>query len=594
MTWLSSILVAFLTAAAGLVLSGLVAGLAVDWYRISSFEGGSGYFVVGLALLGGVISFGLGLLAARYVAAHPNPGILKALGLSVGGVAGILGLIAGVARLLADVPPEIAGEGLFFQVEIRWPAGDRTDPRTLPGVGSVTLGSMTMSHVRRKAEDGPLFVADAHLVDGRWVVPGAVRIFTNRGRRLLSGQIGAKDLGGVLIPQRGQPSSRDTAWTEWYPHARPGAPALPDTLFTYRYRVTRQSEPVRLDRVGPFEVATVSNYFFTTGDSPEFSSYSRFRVSQGGVPVPVAGEISGLAVVPGDPPALLANVEAPDETQGIWLVTAGDDGPRVARVSTGQLPTDPVLITSDPARFRASRERTGPRGWIDRASFAEPGLYKFWDAIFDSRTRRATPLTLPEDPFPLPSPGFIAVSPDERSVVWLAHADGEEHPVLGVTDYVAKESYTLPIDRTRMRYGTDDALDPAWVAHHFAWERGAGGVDRLVERKGFTPLPYRMERSAGKPGEWQGLALRPGGEALRAALVDALVSDLGAELLPDELDGYKKMVRLEGMELNATVIEDGPYVSISTYHGDPAAMARIADRLDALLATGRFDSLFVR
>ncbi len=594
MTWLSSILVAFLTAAAGLVLSGLVAGLAVDWYRISSFEGGSGYFVVGLALLGGVISFGLGLLAARYVAAHPNPGILKALGLSVGGVAGILGLIAGVARLLADVPPEIAGEGLFFQVEIRWPAGDRTDPRTLPGVGSVTLGSMTMSHVRRKAEDGPLFVADAHLVDGRWVVPGAVRIFTNRGRRLLSGQIGAKDLGGVLIPQRGQPSSRDTAWTEWYPHARPGAPALPDTLFTYRYRVTRQSEPVRLDRVGPFEVATVSNYFFTTGDSPEFSSYSRFRVSQGGVPVPVAGEISGLAVVPGDPPALLANVEASDETQGIWLVTAGDDGPRVARVSTGQLPTDPVLITSDPARFRASRERTGPRGWIDRASFAEPGLYKFWDAIFDSRTRRATPLTLPEDPFPLPSPGFIAVSPDERSVVWLAHADGEEHPVLGVTDYVAKESYTLPIDRTRMRYGTDDALDPAWVAHHFAWERGAGGVDRLVERKGFTPLPYRMERSAGKPGEWQGLALRPGGEALRAALVDALVSDLGAELLPDELDGYKKMVRLEGMELNATVIEDGPYVSISTYHGDPAAMARIADRLDALLATGRFDSLFVR
>lgn len=594
MTWLSSILVAFLTAAAGLVLSGLVAGLAVDWYRISSFEGGSGYFVVGLALLGGVISFGLGLLAARYVAAHPNPGILKALGLSVGGVAGILGLIAGVARLLADVPPEIAGEGLFFQVEIRWPAGDRTDPRTLPGVGSVTLGSMTMSHVRRKAEDGPLFVADAHLVDGRWVVPGAVRIFTNRGRRLLSGQIGAKDLGGVLIPQRGQPSSRDTAWTEWYPHARPGAPALPDTLFTYRYRVTRQSEPVRLDRVGPFEVATVSNYFFTTGDSPEFSSYSRFRVSQGGVPVPVAGEISGLAVVPGDPPALLANVEASDETQGIWLVTAGDDGPRVARVSTGQLPTDPVLITSDPARFRASRERTGPRGWIDRASFAEPGLYKFWDAIFDSRTRRATPLTLPEDPFPLPSPGFIAVSPDERSVVWLAHADGEEHPVLGVTDYVAKESYTLPIDRTRMRYGTDDALDPAWVAHHFAWERGAGGVDRLVERKGFTPLPYRMERSAGKPGEWQGLALRPGGEALRAALVDALVSDLGAEPLPDELDGYKKMVRLEGMELNATVIEDGPYVSISSYHGDPAAMARIADRLDALLATGRFDSLFVR
>lgn len=592
MTWFSSFLVALLTAALGLFLSAFVSSLVVDWYRISSFEGGSGYFVISMAILGGIVSFGLGLVAARYIAAHPAPGFLKALGLSVGGVGGVLGLIAGVARLLADVPPEIAGEGLFFQVEIRWPAGDTIDPRTLPGTGSVTLGSMTMSHVRRKAEDGPLFVADAHLVDGRWVVPGAVRIFTNRGRRLLSGQIGDKDLGGVLIPQRGQPSARDTAWTDWYPHARPGAPALPDSLFTYRYRVTRRSEPVRLDRVGPFEVATVSNYFFTTGDTPEFSAYSRFRVSLRGAPVPVAGEISGLAVVPGDPPALLASVEASDESQGIWLVTAGDDGPRVERVSTGTLPTDPVRITSDAARFRASRDRSGPRGWIDRASFAEPGLYKFWDAIFDSRTRRATPVTLPDDPFPLPSPGFITVSPDERSVVWLAHPGGEGQTVLGVTDYVAKVSYTLPIDRSRMRYGTDDSLDPAWVAHHFAWERGAGGPDRLVERKGFTPLPYRVERSAGKPGEWQGLTLRPGGEALRAALVEAMVAELGAERLPDELDGYKKVLRLEGMELDATVIADGPYVSISTYHGDPAAMARIADRLDTLLATGRFDSLF--
>ena len=81
-------------------------------------------------------------------------------------------------------------------------------------------------------------------------------------------------------------------------------------------------------------------------------------------------------------------------------------------------------------------------------------------------------------------------------------------------------------------------------------------------------------------------------ELRHTALVEAMVAELGAERLPDELNGYKKMLRLEGMALDATVIEDGPYVSISTNHGDPAAMARIADRLDALLATGRFDSLF--
>ena len=36
----------------GLLVGGFVANLAVSWHRISSFEGGSGYFVIGMALLG--------------------------------------------------------------------------------------------------------------------------------------------------------------------------------------------------------------------------------------------------------------------------------------------------------------------------------------------------------------------------------------------------------------------------------------------------------------------------------------------------------------------------------------------------------------
>ena len=50
MSWISTIFAALISAVAGLLLSGFVASLAVGWYRISSFEGGSGYFVVFMAL----------------------------------------------------------------------------------------------------------------------------------------------------------------------------------------------------------------------------------------------------------------------------------------------------------------------------------------------------------------------------------------------------------------------------------------------------------------------------------------------------------------------------------------------------------------
>jgi hypothetical protein len=46
MSWLLSILTGLLAAAVGCLGAGVVAWLCVGWYRISSFEGASGYFVV--------------------------------------------------------------------------------------------------------------------------------------------------------------------------------------------------------------------------------------------------------------------------------------------------------------------------------------------------------------------------------------------------------------------------------------------------------------------------------------------------------------------------------------------------------------------
>ncbi len=591
MTWFSSFFVAGLSALLGLALAGLLAGLAVDWYRISSFEGGSGYFVVFLALLGGAVGFGIGLGVARVVAAGPAPALWKAAAAATGGIVGLYGLIGGVARLLADVPPRIGDETLWVQAELRWPAGQ--SPGTRTGQGRLSLGSVgRFSNVQRASDRGPLFLADAREEDGRWIVPGVAPLFTSRGRRFLLAEVGDSSVGGWLASIPGHPTAADSTWSDWRPAAPPKDGGAP---FELRYRVVQRSEPIRQDTIGAFTVATSPWGFYNTQGTNEYSARSRFAIRFRGESLEGPDDITAVAVLGGEPAALLITSESDeDEQHGTWLLVAAGDSLRRDRVSTAGPPTTPSRLTADPEAFRAARDATGPLGWVDRTTYAEPGLYRLDSAILDTRRRSSHPLQLPDDPFPYTTPGIIAISPDERSLVWYSQLGDDEHPVLGVTDYVADSSYTLPIDRTRMRYSSESLLDPAWVLHHFRWRRGADGRDRLEERPGFTPVPYTGERTLGKPGEWQGYALKPGGEALRQALIEILVTQLGAERLPDRLDGYELQVRLDGMDLGASVIETPGYVSLSTYHGDPEAMARIADRLDAIFAGGAYDSLFTR
>src|SRR6185369_12832296 len=110
MSWIASILVALLAGAIGLVLGGFIASHAVSWYRISSFEGGAGYFVVGMALLGFAAGFLIGLVSSRVVAASAHPGAWRAIGWSQLIVIGIAAIIAGIARFNADVAPKLNGE----------------------------------------------------------------------------------------------------------------------------------------------------------------------------------------------------------------------------------------------------------------------------------------------------------------------------------------------------------------------------------------------------------------------------------------------------------------------------------------------------
>jgi len=125
-SWPGSIAIALLTGVVGVLAAGYVANLAVSWYRVSSFEGGAGYMVVGLALVGGVAGVVVGLVASRTV----GSGFLKALGAAEGSILALVAVVGLTARTRADVPPEIDGKELLLVVEVQWPAANAASPAT--------------------------------------------------------------------------------------------------------------------------------------------------------------------------------------------------------------------------------------------------------------------------------------------------------------------------------------------------------------------------------------------------------------------------------------------------------------------------------
>jgi hypothetical protein len=180
-------------------------------------------------------------------------------------------------------------------------------------------------------------------------------------------------------------------------------------------------------------------------------------------------------------------------------------------------------------------------------------------------------------------------------VTYARPNETEAEPVLLVTDMIANRTYTLPIDPARMHYAKFASLDPAWVDHHFEWRRSQDGIDRLVERAHFVPLPWQGEVSVYSDGQ-SSYRLEKATEGLRGALIDFLVTEFKGVRQPADSDAYEIPVTIgiQTVKVAFSTSADSPYVAVSGAAGgaDSALVASIAQRFNAALATGRFDSLF--
>jgi hypothetical protein len=237
MNWIVSIFVGLLTGGLSLFIAGLVAVGCIEWYHISGFEGKSGYFMVAIALLGGIAGCVLGFAISRAIGAGSWLDFFKGLGISWGVVVLVSGTAAGIACLLADISPKIDGQYLELDVEIKLPVGETNQPTQLEGKPSFTLGSV-VRHVQRASTEGELKLADSRLESGRWIIPASADVFTMRGLRSISARIGDKTLAAFIIPLPARPGHQFETWSEWGPRPRHGNP-WPDTNPSYRFRVHR-------------------------------------------------------------------------------------------------------------------------------------------------------------------------------------------------------------------------------------------------------------------------------------------------------------------------------------------------------------------
>ena len=244
MTWLTSIFVSLLSGVAGLLLAGFISNACVSWYSVSSREGAAGYFVIFTAIGGGIAGFIVGLITSRVVAANYGGGFSKELGAALGVVLVVAGIAAFLCRLLADVPPTIEGRELMLEVEFRFPASTNTAmPPTAEGKWTFQLASLA-GYTQRKSDTGTIATDKARLENGRWIVPTAVLLFTERGKRSVGlYRDESKDVFGFMLPLPRRPGTQFLEWSDWIPRQQGDGQPWPADKMSCRFRVQKIPPP---------------------------------------------------------------------------------------------------------------------------------------------------------------------------------------------------------------------------------------------------------------------------------------------------------------------------------------------------------------
>ena len=232
--------VGVLSAIAGLLLVGWLADQSVAWYSISSFEGGAGYFVVFLALGGGIAGFFIGVIGSWWATTR-GATFARCLALVLAVDVGLVAIATLLAWGLADHPPTIDGRPLVVEVELMTPEGSA--PVDAEGFRS-SLAVMTMDG--DTGGYGSLEKDAARAEGARWIIRASVPLETSVPQKQIWVSWTEGEALYFPLPLRSRPTADDFAWSDWRGPStvyRDGKWIEGDDLPDFRIRTRAQLEP---------------------------------------------------------------------------------------------------------------------------------------------------------------------------------------------------------------------------------------------------------------------------------------------------------------------------------------------------------------
>ena len=186
-----------------------------------------------------------------------------------------------------------------------------------------------------------------------------------------------------------------------------------------------------------------------------------------------------------------------------------------------------------------------------------------------------------------------------------SRADQADAHGLLVVDIAQGTAVELRVDRKRFRFAEPGDVSPAWINHHFAWQRDGTGRERLVPRERFAPWPWRSRMRQTGTGVWN-LDVPRIDPAFIAVVKRRLEREAGVQVTDASTKSDARLdLSLGGCALQAVAFgadisaDSDKWVAIWAKSDVPnagavtceAALRRVAVLIDAELATGRHDAL---
>lgn len=245
LTWVATLGTALLSAVCGAFTVGFLANLCVRWYRISGFEGGAGYYVALLGILGAVAGLLIGGICSRVVVRGAEAHFLKGLGLSIAVVCCLTLIAGGLAYLGADHPPKLDGKDLLLDIELRTPPGY---PRLTKSQEFQPSFAILRGHSNKSGGHGSFDFESSREEAGHWTINGEADLLTSTVGKTVWVSL-EKDMSlyfRIALPSR--PTKVNLNWTDWQPvndiykdrtWSKPDA----QRTFKIRYRVRIDDSP---------------------------------------------------------------------------------------------------------------------------------------------------------------------------------------------------------------------------------------------------------------------------------------------------------------------------------------------------------------